>query len=74
MPQIKEKIKDNYMPALKFGALFWPAAQLINFRYVGPTYRVLYISLAGLIWNTFVRYALPASHGEGVGQLLSHYT
>lgn len=53
--ECKQKIASNYPSAFKFGMVFWPTANMINFRYISPAYRVLYVSLAGLLWNTFIR-------------------
>lgn len=33
LKQCKEKIKTNYKETFVFGSFFWPAANLINFRY-----------------------------------------
>ena len=52
--QCVDKIKDNFPPAFKFGMFFWPTANMINFRYVAPHQRILYVSSAGMIWNTFI--------------------
>jgi protein Mpv17 len=35
---------------------FWPAVQAINFRYVSPNFRVVYVAVATYAWNTFLSY------------------
>lgn len=55
LQQCGQKIKENYKPAFIMGSFFWPTANLINFRYIAPHQRILYVSCAGLVWNTFIR-------------------
>lgn len=55
LQQCGQKIKDNYPSTFLFGNAFWPAANLVNFRFIAPHQRILYVSCAGLVWNTFIR-------------------
>lgn len=53
--QCVEKVKALFLPAFSSGCIFWPIANVINFRYVPSTHRVLYVNAMGLIWNAFLR-------------------
>eukprot|EP00195_Chlamydomonas_chlamydogama_P013981 CAMPEP_0202908432 /NCGR_PEP_ID=MMETSP1392-20130828/45977_1 /ASSEMBLY_ACC=CAM_ASM_000868 /TAXON_ID=225041 /ORGANISM="Chlamydomonas chlamydogama, Strain SAG 11-48b" /LENGTH=108 /DNA_ID=CAMNT_0049597759 /DNA_START=284 /DNA_END=607 /DNA_ORIENTATION=+ len=44
------------VPTCIAGTVFWPIANIINFRYIGPSQRVLYVNAAGLLWNTFLSF------------------
>ena len=35
----------------------WPPIQLINFLYVSPAYRVLYVNTTTVAWNIFLSNA-----------------
>lgn len=35
---------------------FWPATQFINFYYLHPKYRVLYVNFATMLYNVFLSY------------------
>ena len=37
--------------------IVWPPSQLINFLYVAPAYRMLYVSTVTVVWNVFMSYA-----------------
>ena len=36
------------------GNLFWPVANFVNFRFLGPQHRVAYVASCGVMWNTFI--------------------
>jgi hypothetical protein len=40
----------------------WPPLQLINFTFVPLQYRVLYVNVANLFWNTFLSLQANKSH------------
>ena len=45
------------MPTYATGSAFWPAVNLVNFRFLEPSQRVLYVNAAGLLWNVYLSYA-----------------
>eukprot|EP01052_Picozoa_sp_SAG31_P048261 SAG31_NODE_10020_length_1194_cov_1.830137_3_plen_74_part_00 len=34
--------------------MFWPVANFVNFRFLGPQHRVAYVASCGVMWNTFI--------------------
>lgn len=50
-----EKLKASFSKTYASGSIFWPIANIINFRFVPATNRVLYVNACGLLWNTFLR-------------------
>ncbi|CAD5235427.1 unnamed protein product [Bursaphelenchus xylophilus] len=49
---MKKIIWDIYVTSLQF----WPAVQLINLNFVPLNYRVVFVQLASLIWNSYISY------------------
>lgn len=49
-----QRLSDVYVPAMKMNYMLWPAANVINFAFVPPMHRVLYVSSVALVWNTYV--------------------
>ena len=45
------KFTDTWWDIFVAGSAFWPAANMVNFMYCPPMYRVLYLNVAGLYWN-----------------------
>ncbi|KAL6071607.1 Protein required for ethanol metabolism [Balamuthia mandrillaris] len=50
----KLKFEHHFLPTLLVDFLVWPAANVVNFRYVPPRHRVLYINLVNLLWCSFL--------------------
>ncbi|KAH7330737.1 hypothetical protein B0J17DRAFT_580079 [Rhizoctonia solani] len=51
---IKQKYSDMYLPALAANYKVWPAAQLINFRYMPLPYRVPFQATCGVFWTLYL--------------------
>jgi len=54
--EIRKEIEMKYVPTYVTSALFWPAAQVVNFSVVPATHRILYISTASFVWLIFLSY------------------
>ncbi|KAF7437061.1 hypothetical protein PC9H_003895 [Pleurotus ostreatus] len=52
--QIQQKYSDIYVPALLTNWKVWPAAQLINFRYMPLPYRIPFQSTCGVFWTLYL--------------------
>ncbi|KZT61081.1 hypothetical protein CALCODRAFT_59154 [Calocera cornea HHB12733] len=52
--QIRQKYKDMYWSALIANWQVWPAAQLINFRYMPLPYRVPFQASLGVFWSLYL--------------------
>ena len=53
---IEQEIRLKYVPTYVTASLFWPAAQVVNFSVVPPSFRILYISCANFVWLIFLSY------------------
>ena len=51
-----QKFRDTWGEVCVAGTAFWPAANMINFMYCPPGYRVLFLNGAGLYWNAFLSF------------------
>lgn len=59
---IKQTVRADYLPILKANYVLWPAAQLINFRFVPLSYRVPFASCVALFWNTYLAWKANRIH------------
>ncbi|KAL6756627.1 hypothetical protein V8C86DRAFT_2644125 [Haematococcus lacustris] len=50
------RLSDRFLPTYSSGSAFWPLVNLVNFRFVPPPQRLLYLNACGLLWNAFLRY------------------
>ena len=50
-----DKVRTVFPTTYVTGTLFWPVVNVLNFRFCPPAYRILYVNLAGLFWNTILR-------------------
>ena len=49
--------------ALPANFLFWPPANLVNFRFIPASWRVAYVAACGGAWNTYLSM-LNKAHGD----------
>lgn len=50
------KVKNKFVNVYAIGFVYWPIAQTINFAFVPVRNQVIYVSVASLIWTTFLAY------------------
>eukprot|EP01114_Cavostelium_apophysatum_P008948 TRINITY_DN22019_c0_g1_i1.p1 TRINITY_DN22019_c0_g1~~TRINITY_DN22019_c0_g1_i1.p1 ORF type:complete len:207 (+),score=22.14 TRINITY_DN22019_c0_g1_i1:97-717(+) len=53
---VKEKFECDYQRTLMANYAVWPAANFVNFRFVPPQQRILFVSFIGLFWNCYLSY------------------
>ena len=67
-----ELMNENWLVMLKGNYVVWPAAPAINFTFVPPQFRVLFVNMVSLGWNSFVSWLShraphdDAAIGDGV--------
>lgn len=62
-----KKAESSFLPTYIYGTYFWPIANAVNFKFVPCqpiVWRLIYINLAGLAWNTFLRWISAQKHSN----------
>jgi protein Mpv17 len=54
-------MQQTFVPTYLAGSVFWPIANVFNFMFVPSSYRVLYVNVAGLFWNTYLSFVQASS-------------
>ncbi|XP_055902270.1 mpv17-like protein 2 isoform X2 [Eupeodes corollae] len=48
----------------------WPAAQYVNFQYLDPKYRVMFVNVMTAVYNVFISYIKHDEGGDFLGKFL----
>lgn len=59
-----DAIRTKLGPMLLANYALWPAAHLVNFRFVPPAQRILYINAVQILWSAYLSHL--AARGMGV--------
>ena len=62
---LQTKLKNDLLTTLKVNWGFWPAFHLLNFRFVAPADRILYINVVQVIYNVFLVVKAAERKGQG---------
>ena|SRR3990167_2413902 len=54
--QISEKIRKDFLKTYLFDCALWIPANLINFRYISPQYRVAYTGVITFFWTVYLAF------------------
>lgn len=56
VPQIKEDVKRDFLPAFVLEGGIWPIVQVVNFRFVPVRYQLLYVNFFCLLDSSFLSW------------------
>ena len=58
LKDVEARVEGHYINTLKMNLVVWPAAMLVNFKYIPLQYQVLYANLVGFIWTIYLSWAI----------------
>ena len=56
MESVKHEFRQKFWPVDKAGLLLWPLTQAINFAFITPRFRMVYIGVVGFCWINILSY------------------
>lgn len=65
--ECNKEFREKFLRVYVTDWIIWPATQFINFYYLAPQYRVIYVNAITMLYNVFlshVKHELPASRRE----------
>jgi len=66
--EARSRVTENFVPTIKRSWVVFTPAQLINFSIVPPGFRVLFVGMVALCWNTYLSSvnAALAAHSKHI--------
>jgi protein Mpv17 len=52
----QEKLDRNYRTALTSNYYIWPAVQAVNFTFIPPPHRLLFVNVISVGWNCYLSF------------------
>lgn len=52
----RERLNQSYVPAMTANYYMWPLVQVINFTFVPPALRLLFVNVLAVGWNTYLSF------------------
>jgi len=69
------ELKEKFLFVFMIDCTFWPPLQVINFCFLPPHLRVLYVSSMVFFWDTFLSYAKHKDlNKESIQELLAQFS
>ncbi|XP_052774618.1 mpv17-like protein 2 [Mya arenaria] len=59
-----DEVKSNFITVYMIDWCVWPPAQFINFFFLPPQFRVVYVSTITLLWNCFLSWMKHREHHD----------
>lgn len=56
IPYLKEKLANQGSQMLMTSSLVWPVLNTVNFAFIGPESRILFINVCGICWNSWLSF------------------
>lgn len=62
IPECTKELKEKFLKVYVTDWLVWPATQFINFYYLPPKYRVIYVNAITMLYNVFLSHVKHDLH------------
>jgi len=56
--EVFDLLKEKFLTVYAYDCAVWPLAQAINFNFISPVYRLVYINGISLVWNSILSFLM----------------
>ena len=67
--EIKKRFKDDYFNTMKRSYQFWPISQTINFCFIPSVYRILFLRVMAIFWNSYLCWSVHRHSSRNATQI-----